>query len=310
MIEIRVVLDVSDGLRALIAALLGAVDTRRVGGASPPEHGAPGPSPAAVAGATAPPVPSVPLPSPAVAKVRAGKPAVADWRTPERKAVMLAKWSGHLSLLLAALAAVPGPPMPKGKSGVLRWGAVLELGPRPKLPRADAGRVREVAVDGAARGTGGGYRSAERLAVLAREYTAGTRTRDIVAVLNAMPGPAVPANAVSLWAREKGLSRPEGWDWRNPATREGAAPVPPVMPPADVVAAPSGGAGVKVVDGVAWGEILAWADTVDPDLVLRGTPEARLAQINELRRLEGLPVYRVPLMPAPMRAPAAAQVAA
>ena len=40
--------------------------------------------------------------------------------------------------------------------------------------------------------------------------------------------------------------------------------------------------------GASWAEALAWAATVDPDLVLRGTPAERLDQINELRRLEGL----------------------
>ena len=34
--------------------------------------------------------------------------------------------------------------------------------------------------------------------------------------------------------------------------------------------------------------ILAWAETVDPDMVLKGSPADRLAQVNELRVLEGL----------------------
>lgn len=221
--------------RAALAGLLRDEDTLRVGGASPPEHGAPGPSPAAVAGATPPPVPAVPLPSPAVAQVRAGVDArrgvPAPWKTDERAAAMRLRWADatmSVRALHGIVAALPGPPVPPSWNVLYIWAQQMGLGER-------------------------GRASAQQVAGLI--------------AANVARGVAVPARR----------------------------------------AVPGGGAGIKAVDGVGWGEILAWADTVDPDLVLRGSPEARLAQINELRRLEGVPVYR---MPPPASAPAAAQVAA
>jgi hypothetical protein len=147
--------------------------------------------------------------------------------------------------------------------------AVTAGTPPEELPRQNAPPAAKAA-------SGRGYRTAERLAVLQREWPAGQPVADIRAWMNALPGPPVPNNSmVSTWARERGLRRPEGFDQGAAisAGRRKARLAPELL---------------------GWADMLAWVETVDPDLVLRGDAEQRLAQINDLRRLEGKPVFAMP----------------
>jgi hypothetical protein len=132
------------------------------------------------------------------------------------------------------------------------------------------------------RGPKGGYRTPERFAVLAREYPAGTASSAILDQMNALPGPPVRnADAVSTWAHQRNLRRPVGY---SPA-----AAIAMGRQAAKAARAASAA-------GSSWADILAWAETVDPDMVLKGSKGERLAQINELRVLEGLkPFVLAPL---------------
>jgi hypothetical protein len=117
------------------------------------------------------------------------------------------------------------------------------------------------------------YRTPERSAVLKRDYPAGRQNHEIRAEMARLPGDPLPPSgqAISTWAFQLGLRRPAGF-------RRGAAIS------AGQLAA---NADRRSAAAATWDEALAWAETVDPDLVLKGSREERLAQINELRRLEG-----------------------
>lgn len=324
---------------ALIAALAAEVleDRQRDGVASPANTGAPGPSPVAVAGVL-PQALGLPLGVPAPAADAVGVGLAQPWATAGRAAMMRAEWPGKMPTLAlqAAIAALPGPPVPRTNSWVYRWAHALALGPREALggksqPRSrglapawrtaareallrelwpqtavtmEQLRGRIAALPGALLPTSmngvyawasglrlgartasdaaavlkakpgpqasEGWRTMGRAAVLEREWPAGTPVREIRALLEALPGPPLSSNpdAVGIWASQRGLSRPAGFPPSRMRSPRGVAE--------------------------SWGGMLAWADTVDPDMVLRGSPEERLAQINDLRALEGLPLYRMP----------------
>lgn len=124
----------------------------------------------------------------------------------------------------------------------------------------------------------GSYRTEAREAVLLRDWPAGVLVHDIIATMRAMPGPEMPErNLLPQWAKERGVRRP---DWFNARAAIG-----------DGLRAANEARRARAAAGDGWAAILAWAETVDPDMVLRGSPAERLAQINELRALEGLPAF-------------------
>jgi hypothetical protein len=158
-----------------------------------------------------------------------------------------------------------------------------ESGPQEVSPDAPArAELPAVPPTPRQRGPKGTYRTPERLAILRRDYPAGRPTHEIRAAMEALPGGAFPASneAISTWAYQIGLRRPAGYG-------RGAA-----------IAAGKDAAKVdlRYAALASWADALAWAQTVDPDMVLKGSQAERLAQINELRVLEGLkPFVLAPL---------------
>lgn len=120
----------------------------------------------------------------------------------------------------------------------------------------------------------GKWRTSARLAILLRDWPGGVLPRAIKAAMERLDGPAMPSvGALANWARENGVRRPEGYDPRR-AVLDGAR------------------AGRKArAEAEIYRRALAWADRVDPDMTLRGGLADRVAQINALRRLEGLPPF-------------------
>ncbi len=179
-----------------------------------------------------------------------------------------------------------GPGRAVGVAEALGAAAVSPAAPEPPppvLPGQNAPAAADVLAQRKAQG-GRGYRTPARRAVLERAWLEGRWAHEIMGEMNLLPGPKIEKrHLVGVWARDLHLKRPEGWDrkaaraagWRGRAERL-------------AMTAPGATA------GATWGDVLAWADTVDPDLVLRGTPQERLAQINELRALEGLPAFTMP----------------
>lgn len=123
------------------------------------------------------------------------------------------------------------------------------------------------------------WATAERMALLRELWAAGERSpleikRRLAAVSTEIP---VPAGASWFYrlVDQQGL-RPQR-SRQVAAGAPGGVPAPARVAPAEVLA-----------------EAMRWAEGIDPDLVLRGAPAERLAQINELRALEGVPPYRLP----------------
>jgi len=186
------------------------------------------------------------------------------WRTMGRRAVLTRMYSEGAKgpAIRAALLAVGGPPLPVNDSAFTDWARDLGIA-RSGDPAAKKRK-----------GPQGGYRTPERDALLERDWPAGRPVHEIFEDMNRLSGKPVPAKGrLSTWAKERGLKRPEGFR-RADAARVG------------VKAARAAPRAATTGDG--WAEILAWAETVDPDMVLRGTPAQRLEQVNDLRRLEGL----------------------
>lgn len=125
-------------------------------------------------------------------------------------------------------------------------------------------------------GPKGGYRTPERLLVLRRDWPAGVPNHEILAAMNALPGKEiVGGHFLAAWAHQEKLKRPGAW-----------------VPSTSIAACQRAARAARDAgDGVSLAEAMAWAETVDPDLVLRGTPAERLAQINDLRDLEGKPRF-------------------
>jgi hypothetical protein len=151
-----------------------------------------------------------------------------------------------------------------------------EAGPPPQVAAAV---VAPAAVPPTAKnkpGPKGGYRTPERLVVLRRDWPAGRPSYEILAAMNALPGKLIPGgNLLAAWAHQEKLKRPGAW-----------------VPSASIAAGQRAARAARAAAlGDEWAAILKWAETVDPDMVLRGSPAERLAQINELRALEGLPAF-------------------
>jgi hypothetical protein len=129
----------------------------------------------------------------------------------------------------------------------------------------------------------GSYRTEARDAVLLRDWPAGVLAHDIIATMRALPGPEMPPrNLLPQWAKDRGVRRP---DWFNARAAIGEG-----------LRASHETRRARAAAGDGWAAILAWAETVDPDMVLKGSQAERLAQINELRVLEGLkPFVLAPL---------------
>jgi hypothetical protein len=126
----------------------------------------------------------------------------------------------------------------------------------------------------------GSYRTEAREAVLLRDWPAGVLAHEIMATMRALPGPEMPErNLLPQWAKERGVRRP---DWFNARAAIGEG-----------LRASYDARRARAAAGDGWAAILKWAETVDPDMVLRGSPAERLAQINELRALEGLPAFKL-----------------
>jgi hypothetical protein len=145
---------------------------------------------------------------------------------------------------------------------------VLEIHPHSKR------RVRRD--KGMPRGTSE-WKTPEREAYL-RQNWLSMSVRQLAVGMSAMPGARLPLNgdvAVSAWRRQLGL--------RKKTKDECAA----LRKAAGNFTGPKPGERRGWAMNVTWDQALAWADAHDPDMVLRGTPAARLAQINELRRLNG-----------------------
>lgn len=125
-------------------------------------------------------------------------------------------------------------------------------------------------------GPKGGYRTPERLLVLQRDWPAGRPSHEILAEMNALPGRPIPAgNMLASWAHQIHLKRPGAW-----------------VPSAAISNGQRAARDARAAEaGVSLAEAMAWAETVDPDLVLRGTPAERLSQINDLRKIEGKPPF-------------------
>lgn len=164
-----------------------------------------------------------------------------------------------------------------------------ETGTPPQvLPRQNAPAAVEAA---RRRAPNGKYRTPERLEILKRDWPAGRYVHDIIAEMNALPGEPVPDQTrLVQWAGQYHLKRPEGWD------RKKAAAVGREAQRAERKRQPH--------DTATWAQAMAWAETIDPDLVLRGTPEERLAQINDLRKVEGLRPFTLEGERAPQSRPA------
>lgn len=120
----------------------------------------------------------------------------------------------------------------------------------------------------------GNYRTPERAEILKRDWPAGRFAHEIADEMNALEGPPVPVDLMTQWAAMLGVKRPPGWDTKL-AQAIGRR------------AAKERRQGRQKGDAVTWSQALAWAAGVDPDLVLRGTPDERLAQVNDLRVTEG-----------------------
>lgn len=154
----------------------------------------------------------------------------------------------------------------------------------PVVAKAESGR-RHAAVTAAAAkmrprpGRKTEWATAERLALLRELWAAGERSPAAIKRRLAAVSTEIPLPAGGMWfyrlADQQGL-RPQRS--RQPAAgAPGGGPAPARLSPADVLA-----------------EAMRWAEGIDPDMVLRGGPAERLAQINELRALEGVPPYRLP----------------
>jgi hypothetical protein len=167
--EIRVMLDLSPDLRAVLFALIGKPlpQTTAAPDAPPPSNTRkayrtdervalvvrewPGNMPTDQIRAAVDALPGAPVPRHAVAIWANGyglhRPkdllaqeqrrrrllAENDWRTPERATVLAARWLGPWSELVRAVRAVPGPEMPQNvAAGLMKWARDMQLGPRPQ----------------------------------------------------------------------------------------------------------------------------------------------------------------------------------
>jgi hypothetical protein len=156
-------------------------------------------------------------------------------------------------------------------------GEVRQTSPSPPVLEIHPHSKRRVRRDkGMPRGTSE-WKTPEREAYL-RQNWLGMSLRQLAAAISAMPGTRLPLNgdvAVSAWRRQLGL--------RKKTKDECAA----LRKAAGNFTGPKRGERRGWAMNVTWDKALAWADANDPDMVLRGSPAQRLAQINELRRLNG-----------------------
>jgi hypothetical protein len=153
-----------------------------------------------------------------------------------------------------------------------------EAGPPPQVAAAVVAPAAVPPVRRRKKSREGSYRTEAREAVLLRDWPAGVMAHDIIATMRALPGPEMPErNLLPQWAQERGVRRP-AWFNARAAIGEG-------------LRASHDARRARAAAGDGWAAILKWAETVDPDMVLRGSPAERLAQINELRALEGLPAF-------------------
>ncbi len=125
------------------------------------------------------------------------------WRTEEREALLREMWPTDLLArqIIDRLAALPGPPMPRGDAALYAWAQHLAL-PTPRPGR------REMKSVGQRRAS---WRTQARAGLLARLWPQGVRLPEIVAQLGALPGPPVPSERVAVWAAEMGAKRPAGF---------------------------------------------------------------------------------------------------
>jgi hypothetical protein len=167
--EIRVMLDLSPDLRAVLFALIGKPLPQTVAApdAPPPSNARkayrtdervalvvrewPGDKPTDQIRAAVDALPGPPVPRHALAiwasnhglrrpkhvlsqeQRRRRLPDAEDWRTPERAKVLASKWSGPWGELMRSVRAADGPPMPQNAAaGLMKWARDLQLGPRPQ----------------------------------------------------------------------------------------------------------------------------------------------------------------------------------
>lgn len=190
------------------------------------------------------------------------EPRVAErrraWRTEAREALLRSAWPGGMSAksILREMRKLDGPVMPVAKSAVYAWANDLGLPPRHSI----------AAGGGAMRAT---WRTEDRREWLVAHWQdSALSLLDLRRGVCALPGAAVPAGAMTIlnWGIRLGLPERDG--------------------------RPKGRMGAHVACQTAtWSQVLAWADTVDPDMKLVGNQAHRLAQVNELRKLEGKPPF-------------------
>ncbi len=145
------------------------------------------------------------------ASVASAAPSIAStgarW-SPERRLTVEREYAAGTGLddIVAKLNALPGVPVTKEQlSGVAgAW----------RLRRPGASAARDVPMPW----------SLDRCRVAAREYAAGTPLADIVAQINALPGPSLTAPRVVAWAQYSGIRRPLAQQRRPDSRRRSAVP--------------------------------------------------------------------------------------
>jgi hypothetical protein len=97
-------------------------------------------------------------------------------------------------------------------------GSVAALGALPAAqPQGPGGpAVGDAPAPAAPRTAGPGYRTLERLEILARDWPAGVPHDVIADRMDALPGPLVNRGALAVWAAQAGLRRPAGWSRHHP----------------------------------------------------------------------------------------------